>query len=157
MKPTNIPEWIKDHVFGLAILTHDGKDYQYAIIDPNFGIKNGIAANFTIAVEEALAVSNACPFEYRELYLIHEIIESDDTCRDHEVCLRALMEELRLAEERGFGMRKYVEDRLQFFMDTAAYYKKLAQENKELVKACMKIERSLLYLRRLNTKMESAN
>lgn len=145
---TNTPPWIVSRVVELNVLTHAGEDYTYAIVDHRFGLENGIAANFTIAKNGVLAVSDACPTEYRELYLIHEIIESDDTCRNNGVCLRALKEELRLAEERKFDMRKYVEDRLLFFRGVCAYYES-RKDTPEGLATHIKTHRSFLHLRSL--------
>lgn len=150
---TLIPKWIEKSVLNLSTLTYNGEEYKYAVVVSDFGIKNGIAANFTIAKDGVLAVSEACPQEYRDLYLIHEIIESDDLCRDHGVCLRALKEELRLAEKRGLEMDKYVKDRLQFFVDVAEYYNKTKHLNQDCLAASIKIGRSLLYLRNLKIKV----
>ncbi|MEI6042626.1 MAG: hypothetical protein WCQ00_03635 [bacterium] len=126
-----IPLWLTPYVIGQANLTYAGEIYTYAIISAEFSTGKYAPANFVIFKDGVLAISDAYPKEYRELGLIHEIIEPT---RDHDdgECLYALKQELEMAEqEEGVNLRKYISFRLAFFNDWVTYYGQKERSPKE--------------------------
>lgn len=119
---TATPPWIIKYITGLKTFQIDGTEsYTYATISSAFSYDKGAPTTFAIFSDGVLAVSETYPEEYRELGLIHEILESFQEPSDH-VCVHTLKLELEIARERGFDMRKYVEFRTGFFKGLIDYY-----------------------------------
>lgn len=117
---TTIPAWLAAHVVGTGAFVFEGETYEYAVVRSQFGPDNGAPALFTLASEGVLAVSDAYPEPWRELALIHEIL---DYCRQPRLtCVESLQKELELAKERGIDMPAYVRFRLGFFTGLVEYY-----------------------------------
>lgn len=119
---TAIPDWLKDHVVEQCTLTYKGEEYTYVVVSSAFGTAQGVPEMFTIMNGGVLAVSDAYPKEWRELGLIHEIIENTSGDLDEGSCARALHKELELAGESGIDMPSYVAFRLSFFEGLIGYY-----------------------------------
>jgi hypothetical protein len=99
-----------------------GVTHEYLVVDAEFGKQHGVPNHFTICKNGVLAVSDEYPEQYRELGLIHELIEHS-LPQSISVCKDALIEELILAEERNLDLAEYIEFRTEFFEKMLAYYK----------------------------------
>ena len=146
---TSKPAWVIKYLVAFATMTFDGKAYTYAILDRKMGPVNGMSEMFTIMADGVIAISDACPWKYHELWIIHEIMETQDEHQDHECCLRSLTKELGMAEEQGFKMQEYVKARIAFFAGVADYYN-VRRATAIGEKMCTKISKSLEYLRKLD-------
>jgi hypothetical protein len=146
---TTKPTWITKYLVAFATIVFGDKAYTYAILDRKMGPANEMGEMFTIMTDGVIAISDACPWKYRELWIIHEIMENQDECQDHECCLRSLVAELDTAEKQGFNMQEYVKIRIAFFTDVADYYnvRKATPIGKKMY---TKISRSLEYLKKLD-------
>lgn len=118
---TATPPWIEKYITDFKTLQLNGEDYTYAIINGDLSRDRDAPATFAIFIYGVLAVSETYPEEYRELGLIHEILESFQEPSDH-VCVHTLKLELEIAKEKGFDMRKYIEFRTGFFKGLIDYY-----------------------------------
>lgn len=120
------PDWAAPFVTRFSSFTFHNVTHQYAVLRDELGTQQGAPAMFTIQVEEFLGVSVSYPEEWRELGLIHEILEHTILKDEEHCCLLALVAELLIAAERGVEMHAYVSFRQKFFANLVAYY-----ENKE--------------------------
>lgn len=120
---TTIPCWLESFVIEKRSFTFQGEVHTYALVKPSFGEIQGATSIFVIFIlgPDVLAISEAYPEEYRELGLIHELIEGKGNPDDH-ICVHSVEQELRLAEERGINMREYVAFRRNFFRNMVVYY-----------------------------------
>lgn len=121
MIESKIPNWQGVPVVGAGELTFNGNTYKYCVLNTGAFLKLA-----TICKDGVLAVSADYPEKYRELALIHELIEftswqGADRKRDCS-CLAALRQELSIAQNRGIDMDEYIRLRLEFFEGVVIHY-----------------------------------
>jgi hypothetical protein len=125
MISTKVPEWATPFVIGRATLCYDGKEYEYLIIS-SAAQKIGTPALFAMYISGAMGVSDTYPEKYRELGLIHEIMEMGyESPIPETACVESLKKELQLAESQGIDMLEYVAFRTRFFSGLIEYYEKM--------------------------------
>lgn len=140
---TKIPKWLQPFVISTKTFMWNNEEHEYAIVSEEFSLNAGGPRMFTICIAGVLAVSDTYPEEYRELGLIHELIEYSPT--DSKPCPLALHDELQLAESRGMNMEKYTSFRLRFFSDLILYYEgKERTESEDSLLQQLKESRELL-------------
>ncbi len=107
-------------------LVFNGNTYTYFVLDTREFIEFAVACNY-----DFLAISESYPEKYRELALIHELIELKSPLISERArqcsCFDALQQELSIASDRGYDMEEYTKFRLRVFECLTNYY-----ENKEL-------------------------
>lgn len=117
---TTIPAWLAAHVVGTGEFVFEGETYEYAVVRAEFGPDNGAPVLFTLASGGVLAISDAYPEPWRELGLIHEIL--DYYHQPTLTCVESMQKELELAKARGINLPEYVRFRLEFFTALVEYY-----------------------------------
>lgn len=146
---TSIPNWLKPYLLHLLQLEYKGIYYDYTVVSSGLSALFGENAPqmFTIKTQGVLAVSETCPEKYRELFLIHEIIENPESEElADDACLNALQEEISLAKDRVSDFRDYTSVRFKFFEGLVAYYEKEIKDEKE-EKLLVRLLRSRDYLK----------
>lgn len=149
---TIVPSWLEPHVVGYGILHYSGEEYHYAVASARLAKAFGDNAPeiFTIYTQGILAISETCPEEYRELCLLHELIENpDDASNDEFACYHAVREELQIAQTLLPDIEDYIEFRKKFFDDLVTYYENKKRDAKE-EKLLMRLMHSKKYLDRLS-------
>jgi hypothetical protein len=145
----NIPDWMKKYVVILDKFEYDSVTFPYALVSYMLGTSQGAPPIFTIILDDGtLAVSDAYPEEWRELGLIHEVMEWGTDSKDRHSCLKALKAELELAKEKGFDMRAYVQFRFEFFRNMVSFYSK-KKPNKKETQILTRLKHSLRHLESL--------
>ncbi|MDQ5901401.1 MAG: hypothetical protein QG580_116 [Patescibacteria group bacterium] len=118
---TQVPNWQGVPAVGMGKLIFNDVTYIYCVLDTRLLMKLA-----TICKDGILAVSMDYPGEYRELALIHELIEfSSWQEKDRKrvcSCQSALQQELSMAQNRGIDMGEYIKLRLEFFEGVVSYY-----------------------------------
>lgn len=118
---TQIPNWQGIPVVEMGSLTFNGALYTYCVLDTRLLLKFA-----TICKDGILAISADYPKKYRELALIHELIEFTSWQEKDRKrvcsCQSALQQELGIAQNRGIDMGEYIRLRLEFFEGVANYY-----------------------------------
>jgi len=146
------PNYLVRYVKGTRTLQHKGKTYCYFVVSAAFGVDNNAPRVFTICTKDdhILMISDEYPEEYRELGLIHEIIEYIDFAEKtgEHVCKKALQAELLLAEKQVSDFSEYKTFRLGFFEAMVEYYenKDRTPEEDQTLKG---MKHSLEHLRKL--------
>lgn len=130
---TDIPSWLKPHVVTEETFTFEGVEYTYAVVKSQFGTSQGVPGMFTIMNGGVLAVSDIYPVEYRELGLIHEIVENGKCAHEGEhACVESLKVELDLARQKpGIVIHEYICFRIGFFAGMTAYYEGKTRTDEE--------------------------
>jgi hypothetical protein len=135
---TAVPNWQGIPVLGMSKLVFNGYVYTYCVLDTSALLKLA-----TICKDGVLAVSADYPEEYRELALIHELLEFASWQGSHRTrqcsCMGALEQELDIAKNRGADMNKYLKLRLEFFDGVTGYYEErqsaggMTEEEREIL------------------------
>lgn len=112
-----------DHLIELLEVVYADRVYIYALVSSELAKKQGAPAVFTIMKGGVIAISDTYPEKWRNLGLIHEIMDSNGRLHAHS-CVESLKTELEMAEYFRFDMEAYTAFRLKFFTDLIAFYKK---------------------------------
>ncbi len=115
------PTWIARYVQQTATFEYKGERHQYLIVDSELASVQGAPEIFTICKNGVLAISSSYPAEWRELGLIHELVEQSLPQNDG-VCLEALKVELDYASRSNVDMVSYKTFRITFFKNLITFY-----------------------------------
>jgi hypothetical protein len=119
------PDQVKPYIRGRGTVTYNGEEYEYLVLDAQFPIRHGAPPMVASCTQSGmLAISDACPQEYWELWLTHELMENTQNPVPENGCVEALKKELAMARERKFEMVRYVLFRYTFFCCLVEYYER---------------------------------
>lgn len=151
------PTWTKEHITGEGKVIYGDVEYTYLILNQkSLAEKVPVPKQFaTYTVNEkgfpvVLSVSENYPEQYRDLCVLHEIIEKVECSgMGEEECLHALKKELEIALESDIDMKDYVPVRIKFFEDVIEYYE-AQPDSPEKADLLPRLKKSLEYLVAMN-------
>lgn len=161
------PSWTDGCIAGENLISYGNIEYHYLILDKKKLNEKNIStpekfATYTINDQEypvVLSVSDTYPEKYRDLCVLHEIIEQVDfkgRCASDEECLCSLKKELSIASEMDVDFKEYIPVRINFFEDVISYYES-QKDSPEKEKMLVKLKKSLEHLKSLEKEMMSAS
>jgi len=122
------PEWMKQNEVDKGEIILAGETYKYTILKKEL---EPALAGFIGQFEGHFFISEEVPNEYRELQLIHEIIEFTELTDQPGRCLQALKRELELIPDNIKS--EYLKYRKDFFKRLIAYHTE-RETNQEFIK-----------------------
>lgn len=145
---TTTPDWLKPYLQGYGTFTHDGEEHVYAIVSKAMGIDDGGLELFALCTKDGvLGVSDSCPEKWRELVLIHELMEHRHAHKTPSLCRDMLLRELEIAKERGVDMKAYLRFRLDFFEGLVRYYARKEKPSNRETELLVRLSHALFFLR----------
>lgn len=95
---TAVPDWLRPHVRGEYSFNFDGTMHTYALVDRTMG-PTELMPVFVIKTDGILAVSDSCPYEYREFVMIGVLLEVEHA-HDANPVVAALRHEISVVLDK---------------------------------------------------------